>query len=262
MRAMRNAFLSPGSRLFGPGFSRDYLRFAWHARRMNDVGPGSLNVAGFRVDYGNQSHALFLLHEIFVNAVYDFDTRAVRPRIIDCGANIGMAVLFFKARYPNADVLAFEPNPASFERLVRNVDANGLESVQTEQAAVMEHEGTARLYRDSGDQSSVVASLDRSWGGSLGEDVRTVRLSDRIAAPVDFLKVDIEGGEYAVVHDLVSTGAIRWVRETVIEFHQIAGQPDATNGMTDALRAAGFELSVRSTASSSGLVRARRPAAG
>jgi hypothetical protein len=35
-----------------------------------------------------------------------------------------------------------------FERLVRNIDANGLESVQTEQAAIAEHEGAARLYRD------------------------------------------------------------------------------------------------------------------
>ena len=260
MRALRNAFLSPGSRLFGPGFSRDYLRFAWHARNMNSTGPGSLDVAGFRVDYGNQSHALFLLHEIFVNAEYDFDTRAARPRIIDCGANIGMAVLFFKARYPNADVLAFEPNPASFERLVRNIEANGLESVQTERAAVTDHAGTARLYRDPNDPASVVASLDRLWGGSLGEDVRGVRLSDRITAPVDFLKIDVEGGEYAVVRDLVSTGAVRWVREAVIEFHQIAGQPDATDCMTDALKAAGFDLSVRTSAvSPSGLIRARRP---
>jgi FkbM family methyltransferase len=229
---------------------------------MNNVGPGSLDVAGFRVDYGNQSHALFLLHEVFVNAGYDFDTRAARPRIIDCGANIGMAVLFFKARYPTADVLAFEPNPAVFERLRRNIDANGLESVETEQAAVTEHGGTATLYRDPGDPASVVASLDRSWGGDLGEDVRAVRLSDRITAPVDLLKLDIEGAEYAVVRDLVSTGAIRFVREAVIEFHQIAGQRDATDRMTDALRAAGFDLSVRTSGTSSGLIRARRSAGG
>src|SRR4051812_48016289 len=66
MRALRNAFFSSGRRLFGLSFSLDYLRFAWRARRMDDVGPGSLTVAGMRVGYDNQSHALFLLHEIFV----------------------------------------------------------------------------------------------------------------------------------------------------------------------------------------------------
>src|SRR5262245_32712479 len=67
-RAIRNAFFSPGHRLFGLSFSRDYLRFAWRARQMQEAGPGSLDVAGFRVAYPNQAYALFLLHEIFVNA--------------------------------------------------------------------------------------------------------------------------------------------------------------------------------------------------
>src|SRR5262245_45483539 len=106
-RVLRNAFLSRGRRLFGPAFALDYLRFAWRARRMDSTGPGSLDVAGFRIDYLNQSHALFLLHEIFVNAEYEFSSANVCPRIVDCGANIGMSVLFFKALYPDAEILAF-----------------------------------------------------------------------------------------------------------------------------------------------------------
>src|SRR5262245_23647810 len=54
-RALRNAFFSPGRRLLGLGFSLDYPRFAWRAsRQMDYTGPGSLDVAGFRVDYLNQ----------------------------------------------------------------------------------------------------------------------------------------------------------------------------------------------------------------
>jgi FkbM family methyltransferase len=259
VRALRNALLSPGRRLFGPGFSFDYLRFAWRSRRLNSVGPGALTVAGMHVDYGNQSHALLLLHEIFVNAEYDFEPRTARPRIVDCGANIGMAVLFFKARYPDADVLAFEPNPAAFELLKRNIDANRLDSVVAEKAAVTEHSGTATLFRHLTDPSSVVASLDRSWGGDASEEVRAVRLSDRINGTVDFLKLDIEGGEYAVIRDLVNTGVIRWVREAVIEFHHVADQPDAVDRMTDSLRATGFDLAVKAHANSmTGVIRARR----
>ena len=51
---------------------------------------------GYRVDYFNRSHALFLVHEIFVNATYRFASRSARPSVIDCGSNIGLSVLFSK----------------------------------------------------------------------------------------------------------------------------------------------------------------------
>lgn len=259
-RAIRNAFFSPGHRLFGLSFSRDYLRFAWRARQMQEAGPGSLDVAGFRVAYPNQAYALFLLHEIFVNAEYDFLARTSRPRIVDCGANIGMALLFFKARYPHAEVLAFEPEPETFGRLARTIESNGLESVVAEQAAVTERGGTVTLYRDTSDAGSIVASIDRAWGGRVGTEVRAVRLSDRVDAPVDFLKLDVEGAEYGVMRDLVSTGAIRWVREAVVEYHELADEPDAGARMMEALRTAGFDVSVRPApdGSPTGLIRARR----
>ena len=226
LHALRNAFFSPGVRLFGLRFSCDYLRFVWRAWRQGaSIGPGSLVVAGFDVDYWNQSHALFLLHEIFVNAEYDFETTSSPPRIIDCGANIGMSILFFKARYPDADILAFEADTVTFSRLVHTIDANRVSGVTAEQAAVTDHGGTVTLYRNHADPGSIVASIDRGWGGDAGETVPAVRLSDRIHGTVDLLKVDIEGAEYGVVHDLSSSGAIGWVREALIEYHNLPEMP-------------------------------------
>src|SRR6476660_7477663 len=101
LRVLRNACFSPGRRLFGFGFSRDYLRFAWRAsRNWGSVAPGSLRVGGFKVD---------------------------------CGANIGMAVLFFKALHPAAEVLAFEADPLTFAHLTRTIESNQLTSVVAEQ---------------------------------------------------------------------------------------------------------------------------------
>lgn len=261
LRALRNAFFSPGRRLFGFGFSRDYLRFALGAsRNWGSVGPGSLKVGGFRVDYANQSHALFLLHEIFVNAEYEFQTPATQPHILDCGANIGMAVLFFKALHPAAEVLAFEADPLTFAHLTRTIESNRLTSVVAEQVAVTGEGAPVTLFRSRSDPASMTASVHQSWGGDEGEQVPAVRLSDRIAKTVDFLKLDIEGAEYGVVDDLVETGAIRWVREAVIEYHHLAGMPDAFNRMTNALRTAGFDVRIQSTdaAKPTGLIRARR----
>ena len=52
-----------------------------------------------------------------VNGLYAFVARDARPWIIDCGANVGMSVLFFKALYPAASVIAIEPDRAAFDRL-------------------------------------------------------------------------------------------------------------------------------------------------
>jgi len=242
VRVLRNAFLSRGRQLFGPAFVFDYLRFAWRARRMDSTGPGSLDIAGFHIDYLNQSHVLFLLHEIFVNAEYEFSTASPRPRIVDCGANIGISVLFFKALYPDAEITAFEPDASAFGLLRRTITANHLRGISAEQAAVTETGGTVAFYSNPSDPAGIVGSIDPLWGGGTREDVRAVRLSEHITSPVDFLKLDIEGAEYGVVRDLVSTGAIRWVRDAAIEYHHVAGEPDGLEEMTSALAAAGFAI--------------------
>ena len=259
-RALRNAFLSRGCRLFGPGFARDYLRFAWRARRMNSIGPGSLDIAGFRIDYANQSHALFLLHEIFVNAAYEFRAATERPRIIDAGANIGMAVLFFKALYPAAEIMAFEPDAQAFGLLSRAIASNRLTGVAAEQAAVTEHGGSVAFYSDPANPASIAASVDPGWGGPVREEVRALRLSDRITSPVDFLKLDIEGAEYGVVRDLVTTGKIMLVREAVIEYHHLPDQPGGLDQMIRSLTACGFTIEQKADAGALpiGVVHARR----
>jgi len=43
-----------------------------------------------------------------------------QPLIIDCGANIGCASVWFATQYPKARILAVEPDPDNFRMLVRN----------------------------------------------------------------------------------------------------------------------------------------------
>ena len=261
VRAFRNAFFSPGRRLFGLRFSRDYLLFAWRAvRNWGYGGPGALEFLGHRLEYFNQSEALFLIHEIFVDAAYTFESSNPRPRIVDCGANIGMAVLFFKTFRPDAEVIAFEPDPITFARLVRTVDVNGLRDVRLENAAVGDRDGTVAFYGSGSGSGGITASVEPSLGGDTRQEVRAVRLSTWIQEPIDFLKLDVEGAEYDVVRDLIDTDAIRWVREAVIEYHALAARPDGVSHMIEALQAAGFDIRVTAADAEGkiGLIRARR----
>ena len=99
-----------------------------------------------------------------MNAAYDFTSPHLRPRIVDCGANIGMALLFFKAVRPEAEVIAFEPHPVTFARLVETIDSNGLHDVHAENAAVGDQDGTAAFYTHQSDHGSLIGSVDRGWG--------------------------------------------------------------------------------------------------
>jgi len=91
---------------------------------------------GFRVVYAHQEEFDNLCGEIFGDGAYRFDCRRAAPRIVDCGAHIGLSVLYFKRRWPRAQITAFEPSPDTFALLERNLGSNGLADVELVNAAI------------------------------------------------------------------------------------------------------------------------------
>jgi hypothetical protein len=65
-------------------------------------------LAAFKVRYLDAASFRVVAFEVFVKAEYFFRTSHDAPVIFDCGANIGLATLFFKRLYPKARVHAFE----------------------------------------------------------------------------------------------------------------------------------------------------------
>ena len=69
-----------------------------------------------------------VLKQIIISDEYGFlqDLSDFFPRtILDAGANIGMATVLFALRYPNATIVAVEPNHANFEVLKSNTQRFG-----------------------------------------------------------------------------------------------------------------------------------------
>src|SRR5215208_6816617 len=56
-------------------------------------------------------------NEIFEREIYRFHPDDTKRTILDCGANIGLSVLFFAINYPNHKIIAFEPDEAIFKVL-------------------------------------------------------------------------------------------------------------------------------------------------
>lgn len=200
---------------------RTYRAHAVHEllRRPDQAGPGWADVAGFRMRYLEAEWLRYLYREVFAEREYWFTTESARPVILDCGSNIGMAILFFKALYPDAEITAFEPAPWACSAIEETIRANDLRDVTLHNAALGEEEGTLELFHDPGHPGSAVMSVfhDRMPGESVR--VPAVRLSRYVTKPVDFLKLDVEGSELAVLRDLESSGTIGRIGQMVIEFH-------------------------------------------
>jgi len=126
----------------------------------------------------------------------------VEPRwILDAGANVGYATLWFTAQYPSAQIIALEPNPANFERLKFN--CGHLRNVQLIHGALWREDGELVLQMEA-DGKSLQSWGTRTVAATEGGETRTQCFSiDSIMAQygVDhfgFVKVDIEGAEKEV----------------------------------------------------------------
>jgi FkbM family methyltransferase len=182
--------------------------------------------------------------DIFVNRIYHFDAQSPDPIILDCGSNIGMSILYFKHIYPKARITAFEPDPSIFPCLRENMIRNGLTDVRLVNACLSEKAGSTTFHSDGKYGSSAVKQLpaDASHNAWTKYEVPTVRLRDYLEAPVDFLKMNIEGSEYRVLED--SRDRLRMIREMVIEYHHLPRLPRTLHKILPLLDCQGFEYLV------------------
>ena len=183
----------------------------------------STTIDGITFSFANGAEFSSIYRNVFVDHEYRFDAATATPFILDCGAHIGVSVLYFKALYPQATVAAFEPNPDVFELLKLNVGKNNLADVELVNAAVAGASGEIDFYTQKG------SPREWTWGSAGVKNgwhdptacrtirVPAVRLSSYIDREVDLLKLDVEGMEEVVLADIET--ALSMVKEIVIEFH-------------------------------------------
>jgi FkbM family methyltransferase len=182
-----------------------------------------------------------MYEEIFLRKHYHFESKNSDPVIIDVGSNIGLSILFFKKLFPCAKVLAFEPDPETFEVLARNVSENRLDGVRLLNQAVYDRSESVFLYGDRGTPGSPQRSLRSERMAGVRRAVPATRLSEHITGPVDFLKVDIEGAERVVIDDLETSGKLPLVKRMAIEYHHhLDAEEDSLSGVLGALERNGF----------------------
>lgn len=183
------------------------------------------NANGYLIYYQNQDSFDQTIDEIFMEEPYQFIADNKQPFIIDAGSNIGIATLYFKRKYPDANIICFEPDPVAFKLLQKNITSNQLDKVELINAAVSDQEQEVDFFGQiyTKDADARGNSLIKTWGMQRKINniikVQAVKLSSYIQKEVDFLKIDIEGSEQKVLEDLEKSDKLKYVKKISLEVH-------------------------------------------
>lgn len=121
--------------------------------------------------------------------------------LIDCGADIGMMSIMLRREIPAiGHVVAFEPNAEVLPFLSRNLSMLPCPSLMIGHA-VGNANGAGRLVRPSVDPSDHARFLVPDPDGGI----RVITIDSLGLTGDIMLKIDVEGGEYAVIEGAVET---------------------------------------------------------
>jgi FkbM family methyltransferase len=206
-----------------------------------------------RQNYGDA----MTLFEIFLDHCYIRDlTLPPSPVVVDIGGFIGDFSLYAVKRLNARRVIVCEPSPRNWALLLKNIANNGYEDrIEPVKKAVTDG-GDAMMNIDAPDELQCMVSaycpseqpLNTVPGVSLSQLLR-----DHAVENVDLLKIDCEGGEYAILESTPSDVLSR-IRNIVFEYHDIDGGWARLEGVKRRLRREGYALRM-----SRGLVSASRP---
>jgi FkbM family methyltransferase len=170
--------------------------------------------------YSNTTNVLkSTFRSIFIDKIYDFEETMASPFIIDAGANIGLATLFWKKKFNKAEIICFEPSKVVYELLLKNLNANGFNDVTCINKALSNRATILPFTTDE----ALSGSLIEEKNLSLNYLVETDLLSKYINKEVDMLKLDIEGAEIDVLLEVKDK--LRLVKRIFIEYHSFSHLP-------------------------------------
>lgn len=173
------------------------------------------------------------ISEIFIDKIYKFRNDNEFPRIIDCGANIGLSTIFFKTNYPNSQVIAIEADPESYSVLCYNVKQFYFDNVSIVNSAVwIDDEGVN--FNCQGGVSGKICAVD---SGNVVFS-KSLRLKEYLSEQVDFLKIDIEGAEYKVLEDCKDV--LDNVKNIFVEYHSEPNSRQTLHEILAILSKSGF----------------------
>jgi FkbM family methyltransferase len=224
-------------------YGRILRRVSWPLPGRNAVAQVQLrgHLAPFHLRLGSTDW--LVLEEIFFKDEYAFVQEFTKEAnwILDLGSNVGYSLRYWQTLFPDAHMVAMEPDPKNYSLCARNICSAGLDKqIKLLQAGVGARLGQMNLV-DSG--YGEWAYRTEVIGEKKGQLVEILPLADVLerhakGMTIDLLKCDIEGAERELFEDCRSW--IQRIDAIVIELHTPYTLPE----LLTALERAGADFEV------------------
>jgi FkbM family methyltransferase len=171
--------------------------------------------------------------KVFLEHEYDIDL-GFQPRlIIDGGANVGYASVYFAHRFPNALILAVEPESDNFRLLISNTAA--YPNIRCFNYALWPRR-TSLIIENSSEHSDSFRVTESSEKTAHAVPAMSIRdlMEQSGAESIDLLKLDVEGAEKELFEDEAAAGWIARMQALIVELHD-RFKPGCTDAVEHAL---------------------------
>jgi FkbM family methyltransferase len=142
--------------------------------------------------------------------------------VLDIGANVGMFSIYVKKKF-GCRVIAFEPVLSNFEQFKKNILLNGLSlsDIELHNTAITDAEGgeirIGTPIHNTGGSSAFYHTNDMPIS-------KTETIDKYITEGCTYLKIDCEGGEYAIIPSILDK--LNQFKYIGIEYHRFLSEQD------------------------------------
>jgi FkbM family methyltransferase len=181
-----------------------------------------VNYKGEKFQFLSTPQAPALIQEIFQDNYKVFEREIDIEHgdtILDIGACEGMFSVMMGRMFPEVRVLAFEPVARTFQKLVRNIELNGVTNVEPFNFGVGPSAGKMEFSIGQGDHSggsSGVMTFDPLLHDKTTVDIKTLDDILEQLHSVKLMKMDVEGMEYEAIYP---SRFLEKVENVVMEIH-------------------------------------------
>lgn len=204
-------------------FSRIIRRYGFanglsnYLKVQSGASPVALNGIKHPIHIRKRTSDRALFKQIFYTGEYDISF-SFRPQyIIDGGANAGYFSILFANRFPEATILAIEPDSSNYECLQKNTAH--YPHIQTLKTAIWSKKAYLQLTNENFDKCAVKS---QEVPNKADAHLQADSIDDLIAIAgfphIDILKLDVEGAE----KEIFSSNFEKWLPTTrliVVELH-------------------------------------------